>query len=71
MKPTAMLNGTPLLNSHVWYAVNIERDSFNEVYSWVFDTFTDSRGTWLCWSDISEIWFEFEEDAALCVLKWQ
>lgn len=73
----AQLNGNPISGGHAWHAVLIERDSFNKVYRWVFDTYSrsrtsgDSSGTWLCWDDISEIWFEYEKDAMLCVMKWQ
>jgi len=71
MRHIAQLNGTPISRGHAWHAVSIERESFDTVFRWVCNTYTKSQGTWLCWSDISEIWFEDEKDAIFCVLKWQ
>ncbi|HET8688392.1 MAG TPA: hypothetical protein VFM18_17415 [Methanosarcina sp.] len=58
------------LNGHTWHAVSIRREKFDEVFKWTCATISQSRGTYLCWADISEIWFEFEEDAAFCMLTW-
>jgi hypothetical protein len=73
MKSIAQLNGRALSGSKCWYAVSIDRESFDKVYRWVFDTYSVHAyrgGTWLCWDDISEIWFEHEKDAMFCVMKW-
>ena len=77
MNSIVQLNGISYSYSgRAWHAVSIERDSFVKVFRWVYDTFDGHGysdvhdGVWLCWSDTSEIWFEHEKDAMLCVMKW-